>query len=82
MNLVTSSDILRKPALLSSDQVLFIEDGRKHVLKSVLLPIDIYQRVRELVEAEIYLRENAQALGEESYAEFLAIETVVEDLAK
>jgi hypothetical protein len=82
MNLVTSSDILRKPALLSSDQVLFIEDGRKHVLKSVLLPIDIYHRVRELVEAEIYLRENAQALGEESYADFLAIETVVEDLAK
>jgi hypothetical protein len=38
--------------------------------------------VRELVEAELYLRENAQALGEESYAEFLAIETVVEDLAK
>jgi hypothetical protein len=82
MNIVTSSDILRKPALLSSDQVLFIEDGRKHVLKSVLLPIDIYHRVRELVEAEIYLRENAQALGEESYADFLAIETVVEDLAK
>ncbi len=82
MNLVTSSDILRKPALLSSDQVLFIEDGRKHVLKSVLLPIDIYQRVRELVEAELYLRENAKALGADSYAEFLAIETVVEDLAK
>jgi hypothetical protein len=82
MNLVTSSDILRKPALLSSDQVLFIEDGRKHVLKSVLLPIDIYHRVRELVEAELYLRENAQALSAESYAEFLAIETVVEDLAK
>jgi hypothetical protein len=82
MNLVTSSDILRKPALLSSNQVLFIEDGRKHVLKSVLLPIDIYHSVRELVEAELYLRENAQALGAESYADFLAIETVVEDLAK
>jgi hypothetical protein len=82
MNLVTSSDILRKPALLSSDQVLFIEDGRKHVLKSVLLPIDIYQRVRELVEAEVYLRENALALGSESYDEFLTIEPVVEDLAR
>jgi hypothetical protein len=82
MNLVTSSDILRKPALLSSDQVLFIEDGRKHVLKSVLLPIDIYQRVRELVEAEVYLRENARALGAESYDEFLTIEPVVEDLAR
>lgn len=63
MNLVTSSDILSKPALLSSDQVLFIEDSRKHVLKSVLLPIDIHQRVCELVEAELYLRENAQALS-------------------
>lgn len=68
MQIVNSSDILRKPALLSSSEVLYIEDGRKHVLKSVLLPIDLYETVREQIEAELYLRENAKALGADAYA--------------
>ncbi|WFE67721.1 hypothetical protein P8S54_05640 [Thiomicrospira sp. R3] len=80
MQIVNSSDILRKPALLSSSEILYIEDGRKHVLKSVLLPIDLYETVREQIEAELYLRENARALGADAYTEFTEIETVVEDL--
>ena len=82
MQVVNSSDILRKPALLSSSEILYIEDGRKHLLKSVLLPIDLYETVREQIEAELYLRENAKALGADAYAEFKEIETVTEDLAK
>ncbi|MDY0136296.1 MAG: hypothetical protein RBS36_03905 [Thiomicrospira sp.] len=82
MQVVNSSDILRKPALLSSSEILYIEDGRKHVLKSVLLPIDLYETVREQIEAELYLRENAKALGADAYVEFKEIESVAEDLAK
>ncbi|UQB42142.1 hypothetical protein JX580_10850 [Thiomicrospira microaerophila] len=82
MQVVNSSDILRKPALLSSSEILYIEDGRKHMLKSVLLPIDLYETVREQIEAELYLRKNAKALGADAYAEFKEIETVTEDLAK
>jgi hypothetical protein len=82
MHVVNSSDILRKPALLSSSEVLYIEDGRKHMLKSVLIPIDLYELVREQIEAELYLRENAKALGAQAYEAFKEIEPVVEDLAK
>lgn len=82
MQVVNSSEILRKPALLSSSEVLYIEDGRKHLIKSVLLPIDLYETVREQIEAELYLRENARALGAEAYAEFTEIEAVAEDLMK
>lgn len=82
MHIVNSSDILRKPALLSSDEVLYIEDGRKHQLKSVLIPADLYELVREQIEAELYLKRNAKALNQEAYAEFLERESVVEDLAK
>ncbi|AEG31179.1 hypothetical protein [Thiomicrospira cyclica] len=81
MQRVNSSDILRKPALLSSSDVLYIEDGRKHILKSVLLPIDLYETVREQIEAELYLRRNAKALDAKAYAEFSETEQVVEDLA-
>lgn len=82
MHVVNSSDILRKPALLSSDEVLYIEDGRKHQLKSVLIPADLYELVREQIEAELYLKRNAKALSQEAYSEFLERESVVEDLAK
>ena len=82
MQIVNSSDILRKPALLSSDEVLYIEDGRKHQLKSVLIPADLYELVREQIEAELYLKRNAKALNQQAYSEFLERESVVEDLAK
>lgn len=82
MLVVNSSDLLRKPSLLSSNEVLFIEDGRKHQLKSVLLPYDLYQVVQEQIEMELYIRANAGALSQDSYQRFLDNEAVVEDLAK
>ena len=81
MLVINSSDILRKPSLLSSNEVLLIEDGRKHQLKSVLLPFDLYQVVKEQIEMELYLRANAGALDQSSYQRFLETEHVVEDLA-
>ena len=82
MQVVNSSDILRKPGLLSSDEVLYIEDGRKHQLKSVLIPAELYELVREQIEAELFLKRNAKALDQASYQEFLDREVVAEDLAK
>lgn len=81
MLIINSSDILRKPSLLSSNEVLLIEDGRKHQLKSVLLPFDLYQVVKEQIEMELYLRANAEALDQSSYQQFLESEHVVQDLA-
>lgn len=80
MNIVNSTDILRKPALLSSKEVLYIEDGRKHELKSVLIPVELYELIREQFEEALYLRRNTDALSLESYENFSEIESVAGDL--
>jgi len=81
MTTVTTTDILRHPALLNAiDGITLIEDGRKHEPKSVLLPYALYQKVREKIEDELYLMGNQKALGTEAYKEFVEIEVIVEDL--
>jgi len=78
---VTTTDILRHPALLNaSSGITLIEDGRRHEPKSVLLPYALYQKVRERIEDELYLMSNRSALGTQAYQEFLEIEEVVEEL--
>ncbi|MFZ3052871.1 MAG: hypothetical protein WA099_05630 [Sulfuricurvum sp.] len=81
MTTVTTTDILRHPALLNAiDGITLIEDGRRHEPKSVLLPYALYQKVRERIEDELYLMSNQKALSTEAYKEFLEIEEVIEDL--
>jgi len=78
---VTTTDILRHPALLNATSgITLIEDGRRHEPKSVLLPYALYQKVQERIEDELYLMSNQKALSTEAYKEFLEIEEVIEDL--
>ena len=78
---ISSSDIIKKPSYITRpEEITFVEDMKKHVIKSVVLPYELYERVREKIEDEMYLMRNAEALGEESYKEFLEIEEAVEDL--
>lgn len=82
MTTVTTTDILRHPALLNAtDGITLIEDGRRHEPKSVLLPYSLYKKVREQIEDELYLMSNQKALNSDAYQEFLEIEEVIEDLA-
>ena len=79
---ISSSDIIKKPSYITRpEEITFVEDMKKHVIKSVVLPYEIYERVREKIEDEMYLMRNEEALGEDSYKEFLDIEEVIEDLA-
>ncbi|PHS41835.1 MAG: hypothetical protein COB07_01995 [Sulfurovum sp.] len=79
---ISSSDIIKKPSYVTRpEEIAFVEDMKKHVIKSVVLPYELYERVREKVEDEMYLMRNAEALGEDAYKEFLEIEKVSEDLA-
>ncbi len=79
---ISSSDIIKKPSYITRpEEITFVEDMKKHVIKSVVLPYELYERVREKIEDEMYLMRNAEALGEESYKEFLETEEVVEDLS-
>lgn len=78
---ISSSDIIKKPSYVTRPkEITFVEDMKKHVIKSVVLPYALYARVRENIEDEMYLMRNAEALGEEAYKEFLENEEVVEDL--
>lgn len=81
MTTVTTTDILRHPALLNAaDGITLIEDGRRHEPKSVLLSYALYAKVKERIEDELYLMSNQKALGSDAYKEFLAIEEISEEL--
>ena len=78
---ISSSDIVKKPSYITRpEEITFVEDMKKHVIKSVVLPYELYERVREKIEDEMYLMRNVSALGEASYEDFKLIEEVSEDL--
>lgn len=78
MTTVSTTEISRKPSLISSPRgITIIEDGRKHEPKSVLLPYEFFLRIREKIEDEIYLEENREALSKP----FNESEEVVGELA-
>jgi len=77
---INSSDIIKKPSYITSpSDITFVEDAKKHITKSVVLPYELYERLKEKIEDEVYLMNNKKALDKESYNEFLDIESVVED---
>ena len=78
---ISSSDIIKKPSYITRpEEITFVEDMKKHVIKSVVIPYELYERVREKIEDEMYLMRNSEALGAESYKAFLENEEIVEDL--
>ena len=45
------------------------------------MPYELYEKVREKIEDELYLIQNKKALNQSSYDEFLEIETIAEELS-
>lgn len=81
MLIISSSDIIKKPSYVTKPtDITFVEDMKKHIIKSVVLPYELYERVREQIEDEMYLMNNAKALGKDAYDAFLATEEIVEEL--
>ena len=80
---ISSSDVIKKPSYITNPkEITMVEDAKKHIIKSVVLPYELYEKIREKIEDEIYLTENRDALNEASYKEFLEIEEISEELAK
>ncbi len=81
MIVINSSDFIKKPSYITQPlDITFVEDAKKHITKSVVLPFELYEKVKEKIEDELYLIQNQKALSQTSYDDFLQIETVVEDL--
>jgi len=78
---ISSSDIIKKPSYITRPtDITFVEDAKKHITKSVVLPYELYKRVQMKIEDEVYLMNNKKALGKDAYDEFLNIESVVENI--
>jgi len=72
---ISSSDVVKKPSYITNPQdITFVEDAKKHIRKSVVLPYALYEKLREQIEDELYLFENKKALSKGAYDEFLEIE--------
>ena len=83
MKYITVSDVVKKPSIVTNaTEVTLIEDAKRHIAKSVVIPYALYEKVRTKLEEELYLLENARALDNDAYREFLEIENVVEDLGQ
>jgi len=79
---ISSSDIVKKPSFITNPtDITFVRDMKKNITKSVVIPYEIYNRVREKIEDELYLFENKKALEQKAYDEFLEIEeSIVQDM--
>lgn len=83
MLVINSSDIVKKPSYITRPtEITFIKDAKKHITKSVVLPYELYEKVKEKIEDELYLMNNKKALSRSSFDEFLEIEPVVEELVR
>ena len=80
---INSSDVIKKPSYVTRPtDITFIEDAKKHITRSVVLPYELYEKVKEKIEDELYLMNNKQALSKQAHEEFLEIEPVVEESQK
>ncbi len=80
---IASRDIVKTPSYITSPkEITFVEDAKKHIIKSVVFPYEIYEQLREKIEDELYIIQNTQALSKKSYEEFLEIEEVCEDIIR
>lgn len=80
---ITSSDIVKKPSYITRpSDITFIEDAKQHIIRSVVIPFELYEKLQEKIEDEIYLLRNKQALSKQAYNEFLEIEPICEELDK
>ena len=83
MLVVNASDIVKKPSYVTRPtDITFVEDAKKHITRSVVLPFALYERVKQTIEDELYIMNNKEALSKQANDEFLEIESISEELAK
>jgi len=83
MLVISSSSIIKKPSFVTNPKdITFIEDAKRHITKSVVIPYALYEKIREKIEDELYLANNKQSLSETSYDDFLQIENIAEELSQ
>lgn len=83
MLVISSSSVIKKPSFVTNPQdITFIEDAKRHITKSVVIPYALYEKIREKIEDELYLANNKQSLSKTSYDDFLQIENIVEELSQ
>ena len=81
MLIINSSDFIKKPSYITRpEDITFVQDAKKQLVKSVVIPYELYKNLQEVIEDELYIMRNAKALSKQAYAEFLEIEEIVEDL--
>lgn len=81
MKTINSTDFIKKPSYVTKPtDITFVEDAKRHIIRSVILPYELYEKIKENIEDELYLLNNKDALGKKSYEDFLEIEEVVEAL--
>ena len=72
---ITANDVVKKPSYVTNpNDITFIEDVKKHIVKSVVLPYSVYEKIKEQIEDEIYLMQNKKALSKTAKKEFEIIE--------
>lgn len=77
---INSSDFIKKPSYITKpEDITFVQDAKKQLVKSVVIPYALYENLKEIIEDELYIMKNAKALSQPAYDEFLEIEEVVED---
>ncbi len=60
---ISSSDVVKKPSYITNPQdITFVEDAKKHIKKSVVLPYALYEKLKEQIEYEIWLQKNKKGL--------------------
>ena len=80
---ISASDIIKKQSYITRPtEITIVEDAKKHIKRSVVLPYELYERVKEKIEDEVYMMNNQKALSKKSYEEFLETESISEDLAQ
>lgn len=66
--IVAVNEIVKRPRLLSSpDEIVYIEDKRKHEIKSVIIPAQYISSIKDAlkkIEYEIWLKRNEAGLME------------------
>ena len=79
---ISSSDVIRKPSYVTQPkEITMVKDAKQNTIKSIIFPYELYKNIRERLENELYLVQNADALSRKSYEAFLAIdEAGAEDL--
>lgn len=83
MKTLTIKEAVKKPSNISNPkEITYILDSKEKKIKSVVIPYEMYLKVKEELEAEEFLKRNYKTLmSEENYQIFKeTTDNVAEDL--